>query len=91
MKKVFQILSVVLMSAISVSAMAADAADVLSKLKSRIAPDKRTAIFDVKSTTAGKQVTVTGTVVSLVPGVRLRVTEQASGPVEKYVAPVDRS
>lgn len=36
-------------------------------------------------------VTVTGTVVSLVPGVRLRVTEQASGPVEKYVAPVDRS
>ena len=62
MKKVFQILSVVLMSAISVSAMAADAADVLSKLKSRIAPDKRTAIFDVKSTTAGKQVTVTGTV-----------------------------
>ena len=62
MKKVFQILSVVLMSAISVSAMAADAAGVLSKLKSRIAPDKRTAIFDVKSTTAGKQVTVTGTV-----------------------------
>ena len=54
MKKVFQILSVVLMSVISVSAMAADAADVLSKLKSRIAPDKRTAIFDVKSTTAGK-------------------------------------
>lgn len=34
-------------------------------------------------------VTVTGTVVSVVPGVSLSVSESASGPVEKYVPPVD--
>jgi Flp pilus assembly protein TadG len=30
-------------------------------------------------------VTVTGTVISLVPGLHLRVSEAASGPVERYV------
>lgn len=34
-------------------------------------------------------VTVTGTVVSVVPGFSLSVSESASGPVEKYVPPVD--
>ncbi len=33
-------------------------------------------------------VTVTGTVISLVPGLALRVEETASGPVERYVPPV---
>lgn len=32
-------------------------------------------------------VTVTGTVVSVVPGLNLQVTKSASGPVERYVAP----
>lgn len=32
-------------------------------------------------------VTVTGTVISLLPGVHLRVSESASGPVERYVPP----
>lgn len=34
-------------------------------------------------------ITVTGTVVSVVPGFSLSVSESASGPVEKYVPPVD--
>lgn len=34
-------------------------------------------------------VTVTGTVVSVVPGFSLSVSESASGPVETYVPPVD--
>lgn len=34
-------------------------------------------------------VTVTGTVVSVVPGFSLSVSGSASGPVEKYVPPVD--
>ena len=34
-------------------------------------------------------VTVTGTVVSVVPGFSLSVSESASGPVEQYVPPVD--
>ena len=34
-------------------------------------------------------VTVTGTVVSVVPGFSLSVSERAAGPVEKYVPPVD--
>lgn len=33
-------------------------------------------------------VTVTGTVVSVVPGIDLAVEETASGPIEKYVPPV---
>jgi Flp pilus assembly protein TadG len=33
-------------------------------------------------------VTVTGTVISLVPGLDLTVSESASGPVERYVPPV---
>jgi Flp pilus assembly protein TadG len=40
------------------------------------------------SRTAGTaSVTVTGTVVSVVPGFSLSVSESASGPVEKYVPP----
>jgi Flp pilus assembly protein TadG len=35
-------------------------------------------------------VTVTGTVVSVVPGFTLSVSESASGPVEKYVPPVEQ-
>lgn len=35
-------------------------------------------------------VTVTGTVISLVPGLHLQVSETASGPVERYVAPLDK-
>lgn len=62
MKKIFKLLCVALLSASSVSMMAANATDVLNNLKSRIAPDKRTAIWDVKATTAGSAVTVTGTV-----------------------------
>ncbi len=34
-------------------------------------------------------VTVTGTVVSVVPGFSLSVSDSSSGPVEKYVPPVD--
>jgi Flp pilus assembly protein TadG len=34
-------------------------------------------------------VTVTGTVISLVPGLHLSVSESASGPVERYVPPVE--
>lgn len=34
-------------------------------------------------------VTVTGTVVSVVPGFALSISESASGPVEQYVPPVD--
>jgi Flp pilus assembly protein TadG len=34
-------------------------------------------------------VTVTGTVVAVVPGFSLQVSESASGPVEKYVPPVE--
>lgn len=34
-------------------------------------------------------VTVTGTVIAVVPGFSLSVSESASGPVEKYVPPVE--
>ena len=34
-------------------------------------------------------VTVTGTVISVVPGLHLHVEESASGPVERYVPPVE--
>ena len=34
-------------------------------------------------------VTVTGTVVAVVPGLSLRVSESASGPLETYATPVD--
>lgn len=34
--------------------------------------------------------TISGTVISLVPGVHLRVSETAAGPVERYVAPTDQ-
>lgn len=33
-------------------------------------------------------VTISGTVISVVPGMHLRVSESASGPVERYVPPV---
>ena len=36
-------------------------------------------------------VTITGTVVSLVPGLNLKVEESASGPVERYVPPADQA
>ena len=47
--------------------------------------------FDVTAsrTADTASVTVTGTVVSVVPGFSLSVSESASGPVEKYVPPVD--
>jgi len=35
-------------------------------------------------------VTVSGTVVSLVPGMKLRVSETAGGPVERYVPPEEQ-
>lgn len=35
-------------------------------------------------------VTITGTVISLVPGLDLKVEESASGPVERYVPPADQ-
>ena len=43
----------------------------------------------VRRTSTTATVTVTGTVVAVVPGLALTVTESASGPVETYVAPVD--
>jgi Flp pilus assembly protein TadG len=35
-------------------------------------------------------VTVSGTVISVVPGLHLHVEESASGPVERYVPPVEQ-
>lgn len=35
------------------------------------------------------RVTITGTVLSLVPGVHLSVSESAEGPVERYVPPTE--
>lgn len=43
----------------------------------------------VSRTSGTASVTVTGTVVAVVPGLSLTVTERASGPVETYVPPVD--
>lgn len=43
----------------------------------------------VRRTSTTATVTVTGTVVAVVPGLALTVTESASGPVETYVPPVD--
>lgn len=40
-------------------------------------------------TSGTASVTVTGTVVAVVPGLSLTVTERASGPVETYVPPGD--
>ena len=59
MKKIF----FALLAIASLNMMAAgDAAEVMKNLKSRIAPDKRTAIWDVKTSTKGETVTVTGSV-----------------------------
>lgn len=44
---------------------------------------------DASRTNAVATVTVTGKVVSVVPGLALDVSESASGPVEQYVPPVD--
>lgn len=35
------------------------------------------------------RVTVTGTVITFLPGLHLHVSEQATGPVERYVPPVN--
>jgi Flp pilus assembly protein TadG len=43
----------------------------------------------VNRTAQTATVVVTGTVISLVPGVHLAISESASGPVERYVPPVD--
>ena len=45
---------VLLLAAVSVMAGAADVETVLSELKARVAPDKRVAIWDVKSTMDGE-------------------------------------
>ena len=45
----------------------------------------------VSRTGQSATVTVTGTVISLVPGVHVTVSESASGPVERYVPPVDNN
>ncbi len=62
MNKTLKMICVALMSMASICAMASNAADVLSNLKARIAPDKRTAIFDVQAITSGDTVAVMGTV-----------------------------
>lgn len=36
-------------------------------------------------------VTITGTVIALVPGLTLKVKESASGPVERYVPPAEEA
>lgn len=41
----------------------------------------------VSRTGAEASVTITGTVVSIVPGVKMKVAETAGGPVERYVPP----
>lgn len=51
-----------LLVAVSVMASAADVATVLSELKARVAPDKRVAIWDVKSTMDGEIAVIDGTV-----------------------------
>jgi Flp pilus assembly protein TadG len=43
----------------------------------------------VQRTDQAATVTVTGTVVSVVPGLHLHVEESASGPVERYAPPAD--
>ena len=43
----------------------------------------------VRRTSTTATVTVTGTVVAVVPGLALTVTESAAGPVETYVPPED--
>lgn len=45
----------------------------------------------VNRTPQSATVEVTGTVISVVPGLHLRVAETASGPVERFVAPQDPS
>lgn len=53
---------VLLLAAVSVMAGAADVETVLSELKARVAPDKRVAIWDVKSTMDGEIAVIDGTV-----------------------------
>jgi len=43
----------------------------------------------VKRTTESATVTVTGRVISLVPGIHPKIRETASGPVERFVAPIE--
>lgn len=45
--------------------------------------------IEVERTSQNATVTITGSVISLVPGLQLRVEERASGPVERYVPPVE--
>lgn len=42
----------------------------------------------VNRTADSAEVTVSGTVIAVVPGLHLAISESASGPVERYVAPV---
>jgi Flp pilus assembly protein TadG len=44
-----------------------------------------------KRTPETATVTITGTVIALVPGLELKVEESASGPVERYVPPADQT
>lgn len=64
----------------------ADALQLLTALGDGTLKDR-----DVRATrTSGTaSVIVTGTVVAVVPGLALKVTESASGPVETYVPPSD--
>ena len=64
----------------------ADALQLLTALGDGTLKDR-----DVRAsrTSGTASVTVTGTVVAVVPGLALTVTESASGPVETYVPPED--
>ena len=62
MNKIIKLICVALMPMMGICAMANNAANVLNSLKGRIAPDKRTAIWEVQSFTSGDKVAVTGTV-----------------------------
>ncbi len=62
MNKIIKLICVALMPMMGICAMANNAANVLNSLKGRIAPDKRTAIWEVQSFTSGDTVAVTGTV-----------------------------
>jgi hypothetical protein len=58
--------------------------DYLSALDTTTLQDRGVA---VNRTTETATVTVSGIVISLVPGIHLRVAESATGPVERYVSP----
>ena len=62
--------------------------DYLSALGPNTLEDRR---VSVTRTPERARVTVTGTVISLFPGLDLRVSESAAGPVERYVTPQDTS